>query len=182
MLKQSLPAVSDVTAETLEEFKTMDKIVLVAYTGSDDKAANEAFTTLADAQRDNYLFGTTDDAAVAEAEGVKQPSIILYKDFDEKKAIYDGQFEQEDLLTWIKTASTPLVGEVNPETYSNYMSVSNPPSLPWPRFERKLTPFSNRLVYHWHTSSLIPPRNASSLSLTSSLSPRSTGERSTSLP
>jgi len=81
---------------------------------------------LADAQRDNYLFGTTNDAAVAEAEGVKQPSIILYKDFDEKKAIYDGQFEQEDLLTWIKTASTPLVGEVNPETYSNYMSAGIP--------------------------------------------------------
>lgn len=125
MTKQSLPAVSQVTAEGLEEFKTMDKIVLVAYSGADDKAANEAFTTLAEAQRDNYLFGATDDAALAEAEGVKQPSIVLYKDFDEKKAVYDGKFEQEDLLQWIKTASTPLVGEVNPETYSGYMSVSN---------------------------------------------------------
>jgi protein disulfide-isomerase A1 len=124
MTKQSLPAVSHVTAESLEEFKTMDTIVLVAYAGADEKAANEAFTILAEAQRDNYLFGATDDVALAEAEEVKQPSIVLYKDFDEKKAVYDGKFEQEELLQWIKTASTPLVGEVNPETYSSYMSVS----------------------------------------------------------
>jgi len=126
MTKQSLPAVSHVAAESLEEFKTMDKIVLVAYSGADNKAANEAFTSLADAQRDNYLFGATDDATLAETEGVKQPSIVLYKDFDEKKAVYDGTFEEEDLLKWIKTASTPLVGEVNPETYSAYMSSGLP--------------------------------------------------------
>lgn len=129
MTKQSLPAISQVTAESLEEFKTMDKIVLVSYSGADHKAAHDVFTELAEAQRDNYLFGATDDATLAEAEGVKHPSIVLYKDFDEKKAVYDGKFEQDDILKWVKTASTPLVGEVNPETYSSYMSVST--KMPW---------------------------------------------------
>jgi protein disulfide-isomerase A1 len=123
MVKQSLPAVSPVTAENLEEIKTMDKVVVIGYIGSDDKAANEIFTEFAESQRDNYLFAAASDAAIAKAEGVKQPSIVLYKDFDEKKAIYDGEIEQDAILSWVKTASTPLVGELGPETYSGYITV-----------------------------------------------------------
>lgn len=124
MIKQSLPAVSTVNEDNLEDTKTMDKIVVIGYLASDDNAANEAFKALAEAQRDNYLFATTNDVAIAKAEGVEQPSLVLYKDFDEKKAIYTGEIEQDAVLTWVKTASTPLVGEIGPETYSGYITVS----------------------------------------------------------
>ena len=123
MVKQSLPAVSPVTPENLEEIKTMDKIVVIGYIASDDQTANDIFTTFAESQRDNYLFAATSDASIAKAEGVKQPSIVLYNDFDEKKATYDGEIEQDALLSWVKTASTPLVGELGPETYSGYITV-----------------------------------------------------------
>ncbi|KKK20934.1 hypothetical protein P175DRAFT_0524424 [Aspergillus ochraceoroseus IBT 24754] len=126
MLKQSLPAVSIVTAENIEEVKSLDKIVVVGYFAEDDKASTEAFTSFAESQRDNYLFASSSDAAIADAEGAKQPSVILYKDFDEKKAIYDGSLETEALLSWVKTASTPLVGEVGPETYSGYITAGIP--------------------------------------------------------
>ncbi|KAI9368936.1 thioredoxin-like domain-containing protein [Aspergillus egyptiacus] len=126
MVKQSLPAVSTVTEETLEDFKTLDKIVIVGYFAEDDKKSNEAYTAFAESQRDNYLFASTSDAAIASAEGVKQPSIVLYKDFDEKKAEYEGDLESESLLSWVKTASTPLVGEVGPETYSGYITAGIP--------------------------------------------------------
>ncbi|KAJ5234464.1 uncharacterized protein N7469_003632 [Penicillium citrinum] len=126
MTKQSMPAVSDVTEDNLEEFKTLDKIVIVGYVGSDDKAADKSFAEFAEAQRDNYLFGVSHDAALAKSEGVKQPSIVLYKDFDEKKATYDGKLDEESILKWVKTASTPLVGELGPETYSKYMAAGIP--------------------------------------------------------
>ncbi|KAE8156445.1 protein disulfide-isomerase [Aspergillus tamarii] len=126
MVKQSLPAVSPVTPENLEEIKTMDKIVVIGYIASDDQASNDLFTTFAESQRDNYLFAATGDASIAKAEGVKQPSIVLYKDFDEKKATYDGEIEQDALLSWVKTASTPLVGELGPETYSGYITAGIP--------------------------------------------------------
>ncbi|KNG85534.1 putative protein disulfide isomerase Pdi1 [Aspergillus nomiae NRRL 13137] len=126
MVKQSLPAVSPVTPENLEEIKTMDKIVVIGYIASDDQAANEIFTSFAESQRDNYLFAATSDASVAKTEGVKQPSVVLYKDFDEKKATYDGEIEQDALLSWVKTASTPLVGELGPETYSGYITAGIP--------------------------------------------------------
>lgn len=124
MTKQSLPAVSTLTTETLEEFKTADKVVLVAYFAADDNASNTTFSTAADAMRDDYIFGATNDAALAQAEGVKQPSIVLYKDFDEGKNVFEQKFEVDAITQFAQTASTPLVGEVGPETYSGYMAVS----------------------------------------------------------
>ncbi|KAI0539671.1 thioredoxin-like domain-containing protein [Xylaria digitata] len=126
MIKQSLPAVSDLTAETLEDFKTADKVVLVAYTDASDKSSNEVYSTIAEKLRDNYLFGATNDAALAEAEGVTPPAIVLYKSFDEGKAVFSDKFEEDAIVSFTKTASTPLVGEVGPETYSDYMSAGIP--------------------------------------------------------
>lgn len=126
MIKQSLPAVSTLNTETLEDFKTADKVVLVAYVDSSDKASNDVYSAVAEKFRDNYLFGATADAALAEAEGVTPPAIVLYKQFDEGKAVFSDKFDEEAIASFTKTASTPLVGEVGPETYSDYMSAGIP--------------------------------------------------------
>lgn len=124
MTKQNLPAVSELTKETLEEFKTADKVVLVAYFAADDKESKETFTSVANGLRDNYLFGAINDAAVAEAEGVKIPGLVLYKSFDDGKDVFTEKFEKEAIETFAKVSATPLIGEVGPETYSGYISVS----------------------------------------------------------
>ena len=124
MTKQLLPSVSILTKDTLEEFKTADKVVLVAYIDADDKASNTTFSSIAETHRDTYLFGATNDAALAKAEGVKQPSIVLYKSFDEGKNTFTEKFDKAAIEKFAKTASVPLVGEVGPETYAGYMSVS----------------------------------------------------------
>nr|WNZ75821.1 protein disulfide-isomerase precursor [Trichoderma harzianum] len=126
MVKQSLPAVSVLTKDTLEEFKTADKVVLVAYIASDDKASNETFTAVANELRDTYLFGGVNDAAVAKAEGVEFPSVVLYKSFDEGKNVFSEKFDAEAIRSFAKVAATPLVGEVGPETYAGYMSAGIP--------------------------------------------------------
>ncbi|KIV90538.1 protein disulfide-isomerase domain [Exophiala mesophila] len=126
MTKQALPAVSILTADTLEEFKTTDKVVVVAYIAADDKTSNQTYTALAESLRDDYIFGATNDAALATAEGVKQPSIVLYKEFDEGKNIFSEAFQQETISSFISTSSTPLVGEVGPETYAGYINSGIP--------------------------------------------------------
>jgi len=126
MTKQALPAVSDVTTDSLEEFKTADKVVLVAFFDKTDKESNLTYTAVANADRDNYLFGASNDADLAKAEGIKVPGIALYKSFDEGKDIYDGKWEKEDITKFAKVASTPLVGEVAPETYAGYMDSGLP--------------------------------------------------------
>lgn len=126
MIKQSLPAVSALDAETHEEFKTADKVVVVAYVDAEDKASADIFTAIAEAQRDNFLFGTTADAVLAKAEGVTAPAVVVYKKFDEGKNTYTEKFVSEDIDAFIKTSSTPLVGEVGPETYAGYMEAKIP--------------------------------------------------------
>jgi protein disulfide-isomerase A1 len=125
MTKQALPSVSILEkASTLEEFKTKDSVVLVGYFAADDKSSSETFNKVADTLRDNYLFGAVNDAALAKAEGVEQPSIVLYKSFDEGKNTFTKKFDIEEIEKFAKAAATPLVGEVGPDTYQNYMSVS----------------------------------------------------------
>lgn len=126
MIKQSLPAVSLLTSETLGDFKTADKVVLVAYIDASDKASNETFTALAEKLRDSYPFGASNDAALAEAEGVTAPAIVLYKQFDEGKATFSEKFDADAIEKWAQTASTPLIGEVGPDTYAGYMSAGIP--------------------------------------------------------
>ncbi|OAL34617.1 protein disulfide-isomerase domain [Fonsecaea nubica] len=126
MTKQQLPAISTLSPDTLEEFKTTDKVVIVAYIAADDKASNQTFTSLAESLRDEYIFGASNDAALAKAEGIKQPAIVLYKDFDEGKNTFTESFDEEAISKFIKTASTPLVGEVGPETYAGYMGAGIP--------------------------------------------------------
>lgn len=126
MVKQQLPAVSTISKETLEEFKTTDRVVLVAYYASDDKTSNQTFAALAETLRDDYLFGASSDVALAEAEGVQQPAVVLYKDFDEGKAVFTETFTEEAIENFLKIASVPLVGEVGPETYQGYMAAGIP--------------------------------------------------------
>ncbi|KAI9670177.1 MAG: protein disulfide-isomerase precursor [Alyxoria varia] len=126
MTKQSLPAVSTIDNSSLEEFKTADKVVLVAYFDAKDTKSNETFAGVANGARNDYLFGATSDADLAKAEGVKQPAIVLYKQFDEGKNVYDGKWNKEDILDFATKSSTPLIGELGPETYAGYMAANLP--------------------------------------------------------
>ena len=124
MTKQQLPAVSVLTSDSLEEFKKADKVVIVGFFDKDDKTSNTTFSATAEALRDEYIFGATSDSELAKAEGIKQPAVILYKDFDEGKTTFEEPLTQEAITKFTQTASTPLVGEVGPDTYAGYMAVS----------------------------------------------------------
>ena len=126
MIKQSLPPVSVLDKDTITKFKTQDNVVLIAYFAAEDKEDAETFSKVAETLRDNYLFGSTTDAALAEADGVKAPAVVMYKNFDEPKVVYEGKIDVEELSEFAKVASVPLVGEVGPETYAGYMAAGIP--------------------------------------------------------
>lgn len=145
MTKQSLPAVSILSKDTLEDFKTADKVVLVAYLAADDKTSNTTFTTVAEKLRDNFLFGAVNDADVAEAEGVSFPAVVLYKSFDEGKTVFAETFDAETIEKFANTASIPLIGEVGPETYAGYMATGIPLAYIFAETEEERTTISKAL-------------------------------------
>ncbi|KAF8339529.1 thioredoxin-like protein [Cantharellus anzutake] len=96
MTKQSLPAVSTVASENLEEFRVADKVVVLAYATSTEEAPIPAFSSVAETYRDDYLFGlTTDEVAIKEA------GVLSF-------------FTKTD---WIRSNAVPLIDEISGENY-----------------------------------------------------------------
>jgi len=129
MIKQSLPAVTDVTVANLEEFKKADKLVVVAYLPSPTAAPASEYSATAEKHRDDYLFGITTDEAAIEAAGVKAPAVVVYRNFDEPESTYPypiASASVKDLEDWIKDLSIPVIGEVNGDNYAMYAASSKP--------------------------------------------------------
>ncbi|CAG8686958.1 14269_t:CDS:2, partial [Acaulospora colombiana] len=126
MKKQALPAVSDVTVETLDAFKDSDNIVIIGFWNSKSQNEHDTFNIVAEKLRNDYLFGqTAQDEAAAKAE-VTAPAVVLYKKFDELKDVLEGTFDEEKLVEFIKTNSIPLLDEIGPENYASYIDSGLP--------------------------------------------------------
>ncbi|KAJ7068313.1 thioredoxin-like domain-containing protein, partial [Mycena amicta] len=129
MSKQSLPAVSEVTAANLQEFKQADNVVVVAYVSSPTDAPAAAFSETAEKHRDDYLFGLSTDKDAFAAAKVTPPAVVVYRKFDEPSVVYpfpilDAQVS--DLEDWVKELSIPTLAEVTSENYANYAHSSKP--------------------------------------------------------
>jgi len=92
MVKQSLPAVTTVTADKFDEFKKADKMVLVAFVDDESSAPATVFKSAAEEHRDDYLFGLSTDVEVLKAAGVTAPAIVLYRSFDEPTVTFSKSF------------------------------------------------------------------------------------------
>ncbi|KAI6105545.1 thioredoxin-like protein [Pisolithus sp. B1] len=129
MVKQSLPAVSQVTAANLTEFQQADKIVAIAYVTSTSDAPAPEFSVTAEKHRDDYLFGITADPEAIAAAGVSVPTIVVYRNFDEPASEYPypiSSVTADDLGNWLQELAIPIIGEVNGDTYSIYVASGQP--------------------------------------------------------
>ena len=129
MTKQSLPAVSDVTKDTFEDFKKADKLVAIAFVPSSTDAPAAEFSATANKHRDDYLFGLSTDPEVAAAAGVTPPAIVVFRSFDEPQTEYPypiASAQVKDIESWIGDLSIPIIDEVGAENYQTYASSGKP--------------------------------------------------------
>lgn len=120
-----MPAVSQVTVANLYDFQNADKIVAIAYLASETDAPATEFSATAEKHRDEYLFGLSTDAEAIAAAGVTPPAIVLYRSFDEHKTEYPypvSSVTVKDVEDWIQELSIPILGEVNGDTYTVYVT------------------------------------------------------------
>ncbi|CCM01590.1 uncharacterized protein FIBRA_03650 [Fibroporia radiculosa] len=126
---QSLPAVSEVTSANYDEFIKADRIVALAFLISPADAPGPEFTATANKHRDDYLFGSTSDSALADVAGVTPPAIVLYRTFDEPTTEYPypiGSAKVADMENWIKALSIPTIDEVSTDNYQLYAESGKP--------------------------------------------------------
>ncbi|KAJ3977353.1 thioredoxin-like protein [Lentinula raphanica] len=129
MIKQSLPAVTEITLSNIAEFKAADKFVAIAYVSSTTDAPAPAFSALAEAHRDDFLFGLSTDQDVMAAETVTPPAVVVYRSFDEPRTTYPYPITDakvEDFEIWMGDLSIPVIDEVSSDNYAVYASSAKP--------------------------------------------------------
>ncbi|KAL0574530.1 protein disulfide-isomerase precursor [Marasmius crinis-equi] len=129
MIKQTLPAVSEVTLANIEEIKKADKVVAIAYVSSHTQAPAAEFSATAEKHRDDYLFGISYDQDVHSSETVTPPAVVVYRSFDAPRTEYPypiADAKVEDFETWLKDLSVPIIDEVSGEDYAIYATSSKP--------------------------------------------------------
>jgi len=109
ILKKTGPPSQEVTCEALKEKTAADKFV-IAFFGADltDALYTEAHVKLADTEEKTSFVHTTDAACAAEF-GAKQPSLVFFRQFEEKVNVYTGAADKEALLAYIKPLMVPTV-------------------------------------------------------------------------
>ncbi|GBC08909.1 hypothetical protein RclHR1_08490003 [Rhizophagus clarus] len=126
MKKQALPARTDVNIENFDTFKDSDDKVVIGFFGVDDQKEFNIFSEISEELRDDFIFGVTGQQEVITKAEVKLPSVVLYKKFDEGKNVFEGNFTKEELISFIKKNSIPLLAEIGPENYASYVDSGLP--------------------------------------------------------
>ncbi|OAD67382.1 hypothetical protein PHYBLDRAFT_19447 [Phycomyces blakesleeanus NRRL 1555(-)] len=121
MTKQAAPAISPLTSETFEPFKTSDRVVVVAYTDPKDEVSKATLLAAAEKLREDFLFGLVTDEAFAKEQDIKEfPSIVVYKQFDEGRVDKAGEFKVEEIEEFVRANSVPLLAEVDASNFQFY--------------------------------------------------------------
>lgn len=106
--KKTGPSTQEFTdKDSLAKFINDNEVVVVFF---GDKESNqfknfEAFTKSAD----DYLCGHTFDSDIRDLNKAKANSIVLFKQFDEKRNDYGGSFELEEIKHFITINSLPTI-------------------------------------------------------------------------
>eukprot|EP00906_Rhabdomonas_costata_P021362 RCo031020 len=122
--RQLKPPVSQISSEKeLEDFIPDEGlaagVAAVAYTTESSDLA-ELLRAVAKVQRDNFDFALVTDPELAQAHGEAMDTLVVYKPFDELKAVYGGPLEVDDVTAFLNSHSLPMVGEITANNYQKY--------------------------------------------------------------
>lgn len=83
MVRCSLPLVSEVMADNMEEILSMGTSALIAYIDGEDQKSRSVFTSFADAHQNRLIYGITSDLTLAKSNVQKAPFTIVYSPLDQ---------------------------------------------------------------------------------------------------
>jgi len=90
-------------------------IAVVGFFKDRESEAAKTFISVANAL-DSYIFGITSSDEVFSEYEAKDGNIILFKPFDEKKAVFEGESSLENIKKFVTIQSLPLIIEFNHES------------------------------------------------------------------
>lgn len=110
--KTGPPALELENVEAAEKFIKDNLVVVVGFFKDRESAEAKTFLSVANAV-DEYPFGITSDEAVFTKYEAKEGAIILFKQFDEGKSLFDGESNEVAIKAFVTVQSMPLIVEFN---------------------------------------------------------------------
>ncbi|KAJ2745824.1 protein disulfide-isomerase precursor [Coemansia sp. BCRC 34301] len=125
MRKHNSPSVTEVSPAEFGPFVKSEHVVVMGFFDTDSPAL-KVLEDVANDFRDEYGFGYTSNKATAKKLGLTPPSIVVYKDFDERWDAFKGSFAAADIRMFVRARSIPLLGQLSPQTFRTYAKAGFP--------------------------------------------------------
>ncbi|EFN85405.1 protein disulfide-isomerase [Harpegnathos saltator] len=119
--KTGPPAESLPTVDQAKTFIEAHNVAIVGFFKDVESDAAKVFLDVGNAV-DDHVFGITSSDEVFNEYGVEDGKIVLFKKFDEGKAVYDGEFTIKGVQNFISVHSLPLIVEFNQDTAQKIFS------------------------------------------------------------
>ncbi|XP_017862376.1 PREDICTED: protein disulfide-isomerase [Drosophila arizonae] len=114
--KKTGPPAKDLTSVAdAEQFLQDNEIAIIGFFKDVESAEAKVFTKAANAL-DSFVFGITSNADVIAKYEAKDNGVILFKPFDEKKSVFEGELNEENLKKFAQVQSLPLIVDFNHES------------------------------------------------------------------
>ena len=111
--KKTGPAAKELeSVEAAEEFVKDNNVAVIGFFGDRESAEAKAFLATAQAV-DDYPFAITKNEEVYKKYEAKCGKVILFKQFDEGKSIFEGTLDEATLKKFVSTQAMPLVVDFN---------------------------------------------------------------------
>lgn len=111
--KKTGPAAKELeTVEAAEEFIKENTVAVVGFFGDRESVEAKAFLSTAQAI-DDYPFAITKNEEVYKKYEASCGKVILFKQFDEGKAVFDGTFDEVTLKKFVTAQAMALVVDFN---------------------------------------------------------------------
>jgi len=122
--KTGPPALTCADVDAAKKFIADNKVAVMGFFKDVNSEAAKAFLEVA-ASLDDFKFGITSEKMILEDyEVTEDAAIVLFKDFDEKKNVFDDKFEVEVITKFVEANSMPMVVEFNHESAQKIFSGS----------------------------------------------------------
>ena len=111
--KKTGPAAKELeSVEAAEEFLKENNVAVIGFFGDRESAEAKVFLATANAV-DDYPFGITSNEDVYKKYEASCGKVILFKHFDDGKAVFEGEFEEAALKKFVAAQAMPLVVDFN---------------------------------------------------------------------
>ena len=109
LLRRTGPAAVDLpTLEDATAFIEKNEVATIGFFECTECDNAKAYLEVADTQ-DTLFFGITNSVEVAEGMEASLGAIVVFKQFDEGRVDYDGEFNVEDITEFILSEQLPLI-------------------------------------------------------------------------